>query len=41
MGNAPTAIIAAFREHLVDAYVNVNSLFLAMEENKTDRKSVV
>ena len=37
MGNAPTTIIAAFREHLVDAYVNVNSLFLAMEENKTGR----
>src|SRR5262249_6167902 len=37
MGNAPTAIIAAFREHLVDAYVNVTSLFLAMEENKTGR----
>src|SRR6516165_2175755 len=30
-------IIAAFREHLVDAYVNVTSLFLAMEENKTGR----
>src|SRR5262249_65050 len=37
MGNAPTAIIAAFREHLVDAYVNVTSLFLAVEENKTGR----
>jgi len=37
MGNAPGAIIAAFREHLVDAYVNVVSLFLAMEENKTGR----
>src|SRR5947209_4490175 len=37
MGNAPTTIIAAFREHLVDAYVNVTSLFLAMEENKTGR----
>jgi ABC-type nitrate/sulfonate/bicarbonate transport system substrate-binding protein len=37
MGNAPTAIIAAFREHLVDAYINVVSLFLAMEENKTGR----
>ena len=37
MGNAPTTIIAAFREHLVDAYVNVNSLFLTMEENKTGR----
>lgn len=37
MGNAPTSIIAAFREHLVDAYVNVTSLFLAMEENKTGR----
>src|SRR5262249_58214255 len=33
MGNAPTTIIAAFSEHLVDAYVNVTSLFLAMEEN--------
>jgi ABC-type nitrate/sulfonate/bicarbonate transport system substrate-binding protein len=37
MGNAPTTIIAAFREHLVDAYINVTSLFLAMEENKTGR----
>ena len=37
MGNAPTTIIAAFREHLVDAYVNVTSLFLAMEETKTGR----
>jgi NitT/TauT family transport system substrate-binding protein len=37
MGNAPTTIIAAFREHLVDAYINVNSLFLTMEENKTGR----
>jgi ABC-type nitrate/sulfonate/bicarbonate transport system substrate-binding protein len=37
MGNAPAAIIAAFREHLVDAYVNVVSLFLAMEDNKTGR----
>ncbi|HEY7247190.1 MAG TPA: ABC transporter substrate-binding protein [Xanthobacteraceae bacterium] len=37
MGNAPSSIIAAFREHLVDAYVNVISLFLAMEENKTGR----
>jgi ABC-type nitrate/sulfonate/bicarbonate transport system substrate-binding protein len=37
LGNAPTAIIAAFREHLVDAYVNVNSMFLAMEENRTGR----
>ena len=37
MGNAPTTIIAAFREHLVDAYVNVTSLFLAMEDNKTGR----
>src|SRR5262249_46169112 len=37
MGNAPTATIAAFREHLVDAYVSVTSLFLAMEENKTGR----
>src|SRR5262252_7686164 len=37
MGNAPTTIIAAFREHLVDAYVNVTSLFLTMEENKTGR----
>src|SRR5258708_25527950 len=28
---------AAFREHLVDAYVDVTSLFLAMEANKTGR----
>jgi NitT/TauT family transport system substrate-binding protein len=37
MGNGPSSIIAAFREHLVDAYVNVTSLFLAMEEKKTAR----
>jgi NitT/TauT family transport system substrate-binding protein len=37
MGNAPGAIIAAFREHLVDAYVNVVSMFLTMEVNKTGR----
>jgi NitT/TauT family transport system substrate-binding protein len=37
MGNAPTSIIAAFREHLVDAYINVTSLFFAMEEKKTGR----
>jgi len=37
LGNQPTTIIAAFREHLVDAYVNVTSLFLAMEEKKTAR----
>jgi ABC-type nitrate/sulfonate/bicarbonate transport system substrate-binding protein len=37
LGNGPTGIIAAFREHLVDAFVNVTSLFLAMEENKTGR----
>jgi ABC-type nitrate/sulfonate/bicarbonate transport system substrate-binding protein len=37
MGNAPTTIIAAFREHLVDGYINVISLFLTMEENKTGR----
>jgi NitT/TauT family transport system substrate-binding protein len=37
MGNGPSSIIAAFRSNLVDAYVNVTSLFLAMEENKTGR----
>jgi ABC-type nitrate/sulfonate/bicarbonate transport system substrate-binding protein len=37
MGNAPTTIVAAFREHLVDAYINVVSLFLTMEDNKTGR----
>src|SRR5215471_2563262 len=37
MGNAPGAIIAAFRERLVDAYINVVSMFLTMEENKTGR----
>jgi NitT/TauT family transport system substrate-binding protein len=37
LGNAPSAIIAAFREHLVEAYVNVTSMFLAMEENRTGR----
>jgi NitT/TauT family transport system substrate-binding protein len=37
MGNAPGAIIAAFRERLVDAYINVVSMFLTMEESKTGR----
>jgi NitT/TauT family transport system substrate-binding protein len=37
MGNAATSIIAAFREHLVDAYIGVSSLFLSMEEKKTGR----
>jgi ABC-type nitrate/sulfonate/bicarbonate transport system substrate-binding protein len=37
LGNAPTNIIAAFHEHFVDAFVNVTSLFLAMEEKKTGR----
>jgi ABC-type nitrate/sulfonate/bicarbonate transport system substrate-binding protein len=37
LGNGPTTITAAFRDHLVDAYVNVTSLFLSMEEKKTAR----
>ncbi len=37
IGNAPTSIIAAFREHLVDADISTSSLFLTMEENKTGR----
>jgi NitT/TauT family transport system substrate-binding protein len=37
IGNGANSIIAAFREHLIDADVAVTSLFLAMEENKTGR----
>jgi NitT/TauT family transport system substrate-binding protein len=37
IGNAPTSIIAAFRERLVDADISTTSLFLTMEENKTGR----
>ena len=37
IGNGATSIIAAFREHLVDADIGVTSLFLAMEEKKTGR----
>jgi ABC-type nitrate/sulfonate/bicarbonate transport system substrate-binding protein len=37
MGNSATSIIAAFRDHLVDAYIGVSSLFLSMEEKKTGR----
>jgi ABC-type nitrate/sulfonate/bicarbonate transport system substrate-binding protein len=37
IGNGAQSIIAAFREHLIDADVAVTSLFLAMEENKTGR----
>ena len=37
LGNAPTTIIAAFRQQQVDAFVNVTSLFLSMEEKKTGR----
>jgi ABC-type nitrate/sulfonate/bicarbonate transport system substrate-binding protein len=37
IGNGAPSIIAAFREHLIDADVAVTSLFLAMEENKTGR----
>jgi ABC-type nitrate/sulfonate/bicarbonate transport system substrate-binding protein len=37
IGNGAASIIAAFREHLVDADISVTSLFLAMEENKTGR----
>ena len=37
IGNGSSSIIAAFRDHLVDADVAVTSLFLAMEENHTGR----
>ena len=37
IGNGASSIIAAFRDHLIDADVAVTSLFLAMEENKTGR----
>jgi NitT/TauT family transport system substrate-binding protein len=37
IGNGAASIIAAFREHLVDADISVSSLLLAMEENKTGR----
>jgi ABC-type nitrate/sulfonate/bicarbonate transport system substrate-binding protein len=37
IGNGASSIIAAFRDHLVDADVAVTSLFLAMEEKKTGR----
>ena len=37
IGNGPAAIIAAFRERLVDADISTTSLFLSMEENKTGR----
>ena len=37
IGNGASSIVAAFREHLIDADVAVTSLFLAMEENKTGR----
>jgi NitT/TauT family transport system substrate-binding protein len=37
IGNGASSIIAAFREHLIDADIAVTSLFLAMEENKTGR----
>jgi NitT/TauT family transport system substrate-binding protein len=37
IGNGASSIIAAFREHLIDADVAVTALFLAMEENKTGR----
>ena len=37
IGNGASSIIAAFREHLIDADVAVTSLFLAMEEKKTGR----
>src|SRR5215813_11643823 len=37
IGNAPSSIIAAFREHLVDADISTTSLFLTMEENKAGR----
>jgi NitT/TauT family transport system substrate-binding protein len=37
IGNGASSIIAAFREHLIDADVAVTSLLLAMEENKTGR----
>jgi NitT/TauT family transport system substrate-binding protein len=35
IGNGSSSIIAAFRDHLIDADVAVTSLFLEMEEKKT------
>lgn len=37
IGNGASSIIAAFREHLIDADIGVTSLFLAMEEKRTGR----
>src|SRR5665213_3335825 len=37
IGNGSASIIAAFRDHLIDADVAVTSLFLAMEEKKAGR----
>ncbi len=37
IGNGASSIIAAFRDHLVDADIGVSSLFFAMEEQKTGR----
>ena len=37
IGNGANSIIAAFRDHLIDADVAVTSLFLSMEEKKTGR----
>jgi ABC-type nitrate/sulfonate/bicarbonate transport system substrate-binding protein len=37
IGNAAPGIIAAFRQHLIDADISVTSLFLTMEEKKTGR----
>ena len=37
IGNGASSIIAAFRDHLIDADVAVTSLFLDMEDKKTGR----
>jgi NitT/TauT family transport system substrate-binding protein len=37
IGNGASSVVAAFRDHLVDADIGVSSLFFAMEEKKTGR----
>jgi ABC-type nitrate/sulfonate/bicarbonate transport system substrate-binding protein len=37
IGNGATSVIAAFRDHLVDADIGVSSLFFDMEDQKTGR----
>jgi NitT/TauT family transport system substrate-binding protein len=41
IGNGATGVIAAFREHLVDADIGTTSLFLDMQEKKTGRPLVL